>query len=156
MGSRATAGRRQQLDTLADARRQTRSTAMLSTETYLQYPPLIGTLPALVKAQRTHEARIAAVAQDVKDDKTLRAQIDELLVRAGLQPGEAVTCLGYAVTHHQRDGQQKLNPDLLVAQLAAVGLEPDVIDDVLANSLETGPPACYASVKPSKGSTVRA
>ncbi len=65
------------------------------------------TLPPLVKQQRRFAARIAAVADAVKDEKAIRAEIDGHLVTAGLQKSEMVTCAGYDVRHFERDGTLK-------------------------------------------------
>lgn len=121
---------------------------------YTRYPALRD-LPALVRKQRRLEAKIVPIAPLVDQEKALRKDIDALLIKAGLQRGEGVTCHGYDVTHRDRKGRTSLNPDKIVAQLVAGGVEETFALQVLVDSTETGDPAQWAEVKPSKGSKVR-
>jgi len=127
---------------------------MADTGTYTAYPALAD-LPPLVRKQRTLEAKIVAVAPLVEDEKTIRQQIDVLLIKAGMASGDVVTCNGYDVQHHRRKGAEGLNQATLIAQLVAAGLTRDVVDAAIAASTETGDPALWASVKPSKGARVK-
>lgn len=114
-------------------------------------------LPPLVRKQRRLEKKIVPLAPLVDQEKALRKQIDELLVAAGLTTsGEGVTCLGYDVLHNQRAGHSALNPEKIVALLVAGGVDQAFALKVLVDSTETGDPAKWATVKPSKGAQVRA
>lgn len=127
---------------------------MPDTGTYTTYPTL-AELPPLVRKQRALEAKIVALTPLVDDEKMIRHQIDALLVTAGIVPGDSVTCNGYDVMHHLRNGSSRLNQAMLVAQLVAGGVDRDFLDRVVTASTETGDPSCWASVKPSKGTAVR-
>jgi hypothetical protein len=129
---------------------------MAALGTYSQYPSLVDTLPSLVRQQRRLEAKLAAVAQVEKDEKALRAQIDQLLVAAGLQKSEVVTCAGYDIKHNERDGPSSLNPVKITEQLIAAGVAPELVAQVLMDSTDTGAPSSFATVRPSKGAQVRA
>ncbi len=129
---------------------------MAAPGTYVQYPSLLEALPPLVRTQRRLEARLAAVAQDEKDEKAVRAQIDQLLIAAGLQKGDRVTCAGYDVKHNERDGQSSLNEDKVREQLIAAGVAPELVAQVLMDSTDTGAPSLFCTVRPSKGAQVRA
>lgn len=126
----------------------------MDTGTFTTHPGL-SDLPPLVRRQRTLEAKIVALAPLVDDEKTIRHQIDRLLVDAGIVPGDLVTCNGYDVMHHLRAGSHRLNKDMVIAQLVAGGVDRDFIDKVIASSTETGDPSTWATVKPSKGTRVR-
>lgn len=128
---------------------------MSPTGTYLQYPTLLDPLPGLVRKQRRLEATIAKVSQSVKDEKAVRGEIDQLLVAAGLQKSELVTCAGYDVRHNERDGASSLNPEKVTEQLAAAGVAVELIAQVIMDSTETGSPAVFCTIKPSKGARVR-
>lgn len=123
--------------------------------TFTNHPILVDALPPLVRKQRRLEAKIAAVSQDAKDEKAVRAEIDQLLVAAGLQKSEVVTCLGYDVRHNEKAGQSSINGDTLTAQLQAAGIDPDLISTMIAASTDTGKAALFATVTPSKGAKVR-
>lgn len=123
--------------------------------TYTRYPVLVDTLPPLVRKQRKYAALIAAVAQDVNDEKDVRGKIDALLIQAGLQKSEVVTCLGYDVRHNERDGHTSLNADKLTEKLIAAGMPERLVIEILAASTETGEGAKFATVTPSKGAKVR-
>jgi len=126
----------------------------MSTGTFTNHPRLKKALPPLVKQQRALAAKIAVDPQDVKDEKACRADIDVLLVAAGLQSGDLVTCDGYDVTHTERAGQSRIDPTLLTAHLIAAGIDAPTIDALIAASTDTSPPACFATVKASKGAAV--
>lgn len=105
-------------------------------------------LPKLVRKQRRLEARIAAVAKDLEDEKETREQIDQLLQAAGVQKSEAVLCLGYEVAHNERAGRTAISRELLLrAGVPAIDVD---------FATETGQPAKFATVKPAKGAKVRA
>ncbi len=106
--------------------------------------PALADLPALVRKQRTLEGKLVPLKALEEDEKAVRAQIDALLVAAGV---DLVTCAGYDVTHHHRDGRRWINGDLL----AAAG----VADETITLATVTGDPWSYATVKPSKGAKVR-
>jgi hypothetical protein len=126
---------------------------MVNTGTYTQHPAL-AELPPLVRRQRTLEAQVVELAPIVDDEKAIRAQIDRLLVEAGLVAGDAVTCNGYDVMHHLRAGSHRLNQAVLIAQLVAGGVDRAFVDQAIAVSTETGDASTWATVKPSKGSRV--
>ena len=109
-----------------------------------------------MRKQRRLEAKLAAVAQAVIDEKAVRAEIDLLLLAAGCQKGDVVTCLGYDVRHNENAARSTINPDTLVAQLVAAGLHPELVTSIVAASTDVGSPAVYCTVKPSKGAKVRA
>jgi hypothetical protein len=127
---------------------------MADTGTFATYPTLAD-LPPLVRKQRTLEAQIVQLAPLVDDEKTVRYQIDALLIAAGIVPGSVVTCNGYDVMHHVRAGSSRLNQAMLVAQLVAGGVDRGFIDSVILTSTETGDGSTWATVKPSKGTKVR-
>jgi len=129
---------------------------MSATGTFTQYPSLVETLPPLVRKQRRLEGQIAKVAQATKDETAVRGEIDQLLVAAGLEKSELVTCAGYDVRHNVREGNSSLNADKITEQLAAAGVDRGLVAQVLADSTEIGNPALFATVKPSKGVQVRA
>lgn len=123
---------------------------------FTTYPALVEPLPPLVRKQRRLEAKLAAVAQTVIEEKAVRAEIDALLVSAGLQKGDVVTCLGYDVRHNENAPRSSINPETLVVQLAAYGLNSEIVAKIVQASTDTGSPAVYCTVKPSKGAKVRA
>jgi len=127
----------------------------MATGTFTNHPTLVEPLPPLVRKQRRLAGRIAVVAQDVKDEKITREQIDALLVAAGLKKSDVVTCAGYDVRHNERDGQSAINADKVTEQLVAAGVDRDLVVQVLVDSTETGEPAKFATVTPSKGAKVR-
>lgn len=128
----------------------------MSTGTYTQYPTLVEPLPPLVRKQRRLERKLAAVAQDEKDEKAVRSEIDQLLIAAGLQKSELVTCAGYDVMHNERDGRASLNGEMVTARLIAEGIAPELVAQVIMDCTEIGHPALFCTVKPSKGAQVRA
>lgn len=121
---------------------------------YTRFPSLRG-LPALVRKQRRLETKIAPIVPLIDVEKGVRKSIDELLVVAGFIRGEGVTCLGYDVVHRDRKGQSSLNADKLTEQLVAAGVKRELVLQAITASTETGDPAQWAEVKPSKGSKVR-
>lgn len=127
----------------------------MDTGTYTQYPQLDG-LPPLVRQQRTLERQILPLAMHAADEKAVRASIDALLISAGIPKGEGVTCNGYDVTHIERAGTSRLNGDVLTEQLVAAGVDRVLVTTALSASTETGDPSMWATVKPSKGASVRA
>jgi hypothetical protein len=122
---------------------------------FTAYASLVEPLPPLVRKQRRLEAKLAAVAQTVIDEKAVRAEIDALLVAAGLQKGDVVQCLGYDVRHNENAARSAINPETLVVQLVAAGLHQELVAKIVQASTETGSPAVYCTVKPSKGAKVR-
>jgi hypothetical protein len=125
------------------------------TGTYRRYRALANRLPLLVTKQRRLAARIATVADDVRDEKDLRAKIDALLIRAGLAKGDFVTCAGYDVRHNERDGQQSINETTLTVLLMTEGIDAELIARVITAATDTAETAKFATVTPSKGATVR-
>ena len=123
--------------------------------TFTNYPTLVEPLPPLVRKQRRLEKKIAAVAADVVTEKAVRADIDLLLLAAGLKKSERVTCNGYDVIHNERDGQSSIDSVKLTELLVAAGVDRDLVVQIVTDSTETGDPAKFATVKPSKGSQVR-
>jgi hypothetical protein len=128
---------------------------MAADGTFLNYPALVEPLPPLVRKQRRLAAAIALVAPAVVDEKAVRGQIDQLLVAAGLKKSEVVTCLGYDVRHNEKAGQSSINADKLTEKLVAAGMPERLVLEILAASTETGEPAKFATVTPSKGAKVR-
>ena len=122
---------------------------------FTDYPSLVEPLPPLVRKQRRLEAKLAAVAQTALDEKAVRAEIDQLLIAAGLEKGDVVTCLGYDVMHVERVGTSRLNQEALVVHLVAAGLAEPLVRELLQASTEVGNPSSWATVKPSKGAKVR-
>lgn len=127
-----------------------------ATGTFTRYPALVLTLPPLVRQQRRLAARIAAVADAVKEEKAVRAEIDGHLVTAGLAKSEVVTCAGYDVRHNEKAGSSAINEVKLTEKLVAAGVNRELVDDVIKESTETGQPSVYATVTPSKGAKVSA
>jgi hypothetical protein len=127
----------------------------MDTGTYRQHAALAD-LPPLVRQQRTLERQILPLALHAADEKAVRASIDALLIAAGLAKGEGVTCNGYDVTHIERAGTSRLNGDVLTEQLVAAGVDRVLVTTALSASTETGDPSAWATVKPSKGASVRA
>jgi hypothetical protein len=122
---------------------------------FTAYASLVEPLPPLVRKQRRLEAKIAAVVQTVKDEKAVRAEIDQFLIAAGLKKGDVVTCLGYDVRHNENAGRDSINEDTLTELLVAGGVDRAFVVKSLAASTETGDPAKFATVTPSKGAKVR-
>lgn len=116
---------------------------------------LVEKLPALVRKQRRLEASLVPFKPIEEEEKAIRQEIDQLLVGAGLKTGEAVVCLGYEVAHNERRGRVSLNQDQFVEKLVAGGVDRDFAMQALAESMETGDPSSFASVKPAKGAKVR-
>jgi hypothetical protein len=130
-------------------------TPIAATGTFTRYPALVDALPPILKRQRRLAARIATVAQDVIAEKAARAEIDALLLQAGLTKGDVVTCAGYDVKHNEKAGHASLSSETIVAELVAAGVDRDLVLQVLVASTETGPPSVYATVTPSKGAKVQ-
>jgi hypothetical protein len=125
-------------------------------EDYTAFSVLTDDLPGLVRQQRRLESQIAPLAPLVEDEKSVRQQIDALLVRAGIASGDGVTCLGYDVLHHERAGQSRIDAGKLSGQLLARGFDATTIATIIAMSTATGDPSAFATVKPGKGAKVRA
>ena len=111
--------------------------------TYVRFPALCEDLPGLVEEQRRLEKKIAAIGKAPEEEKAVRDRIDALLVAAGLQHGEGVTCLGYDVVHRTRAGNSYLSVELLVA--AGVTVE------TITACTDRYKPSMTASVEPMKG-----
>jgi len=112
-------------------------------------------LPPLVREQRRLEAQILPLVPLVDREKAVRAEIDRLLVAAGIPKNSPVTCNGYDVTHNERKGQTSLNADKIVDALVARDMAREIAVQIVAAGEETGEPAKWATVKPSKGAKVR-
>jgi hypothetical protein len=123
--------------------------------TFANYPRLKVALPPLVKKQRRLAAQIATVAEAVKDEKAVRADIDGLLVAAGLQSRDVVTCAGYDIRHNEKAGQSSINGDVLTEQLVAAGVDRDLVASTITAATETGQPSAFCTVTPTKGAKVR-
>lgn len=126
---------------------------MNASGSFRQYPAL-APLPPLVRKQRRLSARIASLDKTVDDEKAVRADIDALLVEAGICAGQGVTCLGYDVQHNEREGRSVINPDKLTALLVLAGVDEACVADAIAGATERGKPAVYATVAPMKGARV--
>jgi hypothetical protein len=123
---------------------------------YTAYPTLEEALPPLVRKQRRLEGRIVLLVPLAEEEKILRKEIDALLLAEGFTHGDGVTCLGYDVKHNERKGQSSLNPKTIVDLLVAGGVDEGFALKVLVDSTETADDPQWATVKPSKGSKVRA
>jgi hypothetical protein len=123
---------------------------------FTEYDTLEETLPPLVRKQRRLEAQIVLLVPLAEEEKALRKEIDGLLLKAGLTKGEGVTCLGYDVLHNERKGQSSLNATKIVQLLVAGGVDEGFVLKVLIDSTDTADDPQWATVKPSKGSKVRA
>ena len=115
--------------------------------------PILQSLPALIRKQRRLEAQLRPLAHLENEEKAVRAQIDELLVAAGVV---AVTCAGYDVVHNTRAGKSSLDGEKVKALLVASGLDAEFVDQVLDQATDTGKPAQWATVRPMKGARVQA
>jgi len=124
---------------------------------FTEYDTLEETLPPLVRKQRRLEAQIVLLVPLAEEEKALRKEIDGLLVAAGIDKGDGVQCLGYDVCHVERVGTSRLNQDALIAELVTNGgLRREWVDAMILRITEVGDPSSWATVKPSKGSKVRA
>jgi hypothetical protein len=110
--------------------------------TFLKHPEL-DALPALVARQRKLAKRLAPLKDVEAADKALRAEIDGLLMAAGLGKGDAVTCNGFTVKHNERIGQERING----AELLAAGVAVETVT-ACTHRDET---ARFATVDPMKG-----
>jgi len=128
---------------------------MPMTAPHTRYPALKTALPPLVRKQRTAAGKIAKVAPAVEDDERLRKEIDALLLTAGLEKSDVVTCMGYDVRHNERDGQARISPEMLTAYLTAMEWEPADIAAILTGVTQIGKVAQFATVTPTKGAKVR-
>jgi hypothetical protein len=128
----------------------------MDTGTFANYPRLVkGDLPTLIMRQRRLASKISIVAPQIKEEKALREQIDELLVAAGLKKSDVVTCNGYDVRHNERDGQVSIDGYKLSERLVAGGVDRAFVNEVLEDCTETGAVAKFATVTPTKGAKVR-
>lgn len=110
--------------------------------------PELKKLPALVRRQRRLERRLARLEKVQLEEKATRDHIDALLVAAGVEKGQGVTCLGYDVVHNERAGQARLNAD----KLRGAG----VAEFDIQFATERGKPSSFATVRPMKGAEVQA
>lgn len=124
------------------------------TGTFTRYPALVEPLPALLKRQRRLAARIAAVADAVKDEKIVRGEIFALLELAGLKKSDVVTCAGYDVRFNEKAGSSSINGETLTAVLVKDGVARECVQAAITASTETGEPSRFATVTPSKGAKV--
>jgi hypothetical protein len=129
--------------------------------TYREYPAL-SRLPALVRRQRTLEAKLAPLARlahtlaDVTtDEKATRARIAEALVAAGVPKNRPVTCDGYDVTRRERQGADVYNPATILRRLVAGGVAAELVARVLEDARERESPSVWATVEASPGAKVR-
>jgi hypothetical protein len=153
--------------------------------TFARFAPLKTALPPLVRKQRKHAKKIAAVAGDVDQEKETRKRIDELLLMCGFKKGEGVTCSGYDVVHRERKGATSYDmvvlATIVVERLVQLGMRredvgdpgggdgptprppsPDYVEGAetfVVNALKAvqsvGDTAKFAEVSPMKGATVR-
>lgn len=115
----------------------------------------LAALPPLVRKQRKWEAQIAPIEPLIEQEKALRKDIAALLEKAGIAKGDGVTCLGYDVVRCGKKGNTTINYEKVIALLVAGGVDQAFATKVLLDSSETGDPAMWATVKPSKGAKVR-
>ncbi len=125
------------------------------TGTITRYLSLVQTIPPLLKKQRRLAARIATMAEAVKAEREVRAEMDGHLVTAGLGKGEVVTCDGYDIRHNEKAGSSSINETKLAEMFVAAGVTRELVDDVIKESTEIGKPSVYATVIPSKGAKVQ-
>lgn len=123
-------------------------------ESYEAYSVLEPLWP-LVNKQRQLEAKILPFAPLVDQEKAIRQDINDLLIKAGIAKGDGVTCHGYDVVHVERVGSTRLNQDMLASYLIQFGMPAQEVQEMIAACTETGEPSTWATVKPSKGSKVR-
>lgn len=128
---------------------------MITVGPHTAFPALKTALPPLVKEQRKLEALIAPVTPLLEPEKEIRKAIVALLITAGVGKGETVTCLGYDVTHCERAGTSSLNAETLTERVVASGIDREWFLDQIAASMDTADDPQWATVKPSKGATVR-
>jgi hypothetical protein len=122
----------------------------------LTHPGLRDTdLLQLVRRERRLEARVAPLADLAELAKATRKRIDQLLVAAGFQPKESTTCAGYQLTHTKRAGQTSFNDEKARAKFVAAGVEPELVDEILAACFETGDDALFVLIRPMRGALVR-
>lgn len=112
-------------------------------------------LPPLVRKQRRLAKQLAPLGPLAKDEKAVRQAIDSLLIAAKIKTGDGVTCLGYDVVHCTRKGVSSYNDQVLIAELVAAGLTPEVVAKILIDATETSDSPLWAEVHPSKGAQVR-
>ncbi len=125
---------------------------MADVGTYAVFPALAG-LPPLVRQQRQLEAQIVPLAALVIDEKAIRADIDHLLVTAGIS---TCTCNGYDVNHVERAGSTRPNWERATVDLIArFSVDPAEAAKLIASWQDTGEPSAWCTVKPSKGAKVR-
>jgi hypothetical protein len=122
----------------------------MATGTFTNHPRLKKDLPRLVKQQQAAAARIAVDPADVKAEKAIRAAIDALLIADDVANGDQVTCNGCVVTHVERAGQSRLDPELVHAYLLA-RVDAATADALITAWTITGDPAVYCTVKAEKG-----
>jgi len=123
---------------------------MAATGTFTNHPRLIKDLPRLIKQQQAAYAKIAVDPADVKAEKALRGEIDALLIADDFANGDAVTCNGCVVTHVERAGSSRLDPELVHAYLLARE-RADIADALITTWTITGAEAVYCTVKAEKG-----
>ena len=121
--------------------------AALSLNTYTLRPGL-WRMPTLVKRQRRLERAVAKLETLAKREKATRDELDALLRKVGIGPGEGVTCLGYDVVHNERAGRKSISAD----RLRAAG----VAEVDIAFATVEGARSSFATVRPMKGAEVAA
>jgi hypothetical protein len=122
----------------------------MATGTFANHPRLKKDLPRLVKQQQAAYAKIAVDPQDVKAEKAIRGEIDALLIADDFANGDQVTCNGCVVTHVERAGSSRLDPELVHAYLLA-RLDAAAADALITDWTITGDPAIFCTVKAEKG-----
>lgn len=114
-------------------------------------------LPPLVRKQRKLAAQLGDEhGSFVDQDKTVRTDIDELLVASGLAKGEGVLCLGYEVVHRERLGNLALKEDVFVERMFQEhGVDREKVRALLLACSGRGATAKWAEVDPPKAAKVR-
>jgi hypothetical protein len=90
----------------------------------------------------------------VAQEKSLRKQIDTLLVAAGLGHLDRVTVNGFEVTHNKRKGVERLDQDVLALFLTAHGVDGELVAEAICQATDTGDDVIFATVRPEKGAAV--
>jgi len=116
--------------------------------TYQAYGEKLADIPRLVRKWKSAAKKIAGVARDIEIEKAARAEMHRLLVAAGIDAKQYVTCNGYRLTRRKRAGNKSVDADKLRANGVAE------LDIVLATV--QGKEADFVEVDVCKDAEVRA
>jgi len=121
------------------------------TGTYLAFPALRTALSPLMRKERGYARRIAAVQSTVEKLKKNHAELDALLLLAGLKKSELVTWGPWDVRHNERAGQVSHDMVGLAVDLVAEGVPLERVKAIFKAREETGKPALFVTVTRTKG-----